>query len=168
MKAEFVVVLVMVSILTFVGVSAYAHTPMLYVEDLKDGTVYLEGGFSDGSSAAGVNIYLVEDAAFKGNTSARDRYLEAIFANAPKERAAYLSKLGSKVDVKSKGFRYSDLIPELFEKKLIIFRSQLDQYGELVLAKPDGPYLIVFDAGPGHVVVKKGPALTSAEKKNFR
>lgn len=165
MRSEFRVTLVALALLVFSAATAYAHTPMLYVEDMRDGTIYLEGGFSDGSSAAGVKIYLVEDAAFKGNTAARDEYLEALFAKSPKERAAYLEKLSSKVDVGSKAFRYSDLAPEVFDKKLIIFRSQLDQHSELVLRKPKGKYLVVFDAGPGHVVVKKGPALTDAERE---
>lgn len=164
MKARLKVLLAILTVFVFAEVSAYAHTPILYVEDLKDGTVYLEGGFSDGSSAAGVKIYLVEDSVFKGNTLVRDKYLEAVFANAPNEKVAYLEKLDSKTDVHAKGFTYSDLAPELFEKKLIIFQSQLDKYGELVLRKPESKYLIVFDAGPGHVVIKQGPALTGAEK----
>lgn len=160
--------LAVLAVLVLSATTAYAHTPMLYVEDMRDGTIYLEGGFSDGSSAAGVKIYLVEDALFRKSTAARDEYLENLFAGSPKERSAYLEKLNSKVDVRSKAFKYSDLLPELFEKKLIIFRSQLDQYGELVLRKPKGQYLVVFDAGPGHVVVKKGPALTDAERKQSK
>ena len=129
MKSRLRVTLAALAILVLSAATAYAHTPMLYVEDMRDGTIYLEGGFSDGSSAAGVKIYLVEDALFKSDTAARDEYLEALFA---------------------------------------IFRSQLDQYGELVLRKPKGKYLVVFDAGPGHVVVKKGPALTDAERKQSK
>lgn len=168
MKNRLKVVMTVFAVFLFAAATAHAHTPILYVEDLKDGTVYLEGGFSDGSSAAGVKIYLVEDSVFKGNTQVRDKYLEAIFANAPLEKAAYLKKQDSKIDVQAKGFSYSDLAPELFEKKLIIFQSQLDEYGELVLRKPEGKYLIVFDAGPGHVVIKQGPVLTDAEKNAFK
>jgi len=46
-------------------VSASAHTPLLYIEDNEDGTIYIEGGFSDGSSAAGIPVR-IEDA--DGNT----------------------------------------------------------------------------------------------------
>ena len=57
--------LVTLSIVLVVGIllaiSASAHTPLLSVEDNEDGTIYLEGGFSDGSSAAGVTILMVED-----------------------------------------------------------------------------------------------------------
>ncbi|MCK4510279.1 hypothetical protein KAW64_00985, partial [bacterium] len=42
-----------------------AHTPLLYIEDNEDGTIYIEGGFSDGSSAAGIAVR-IEDA--NGNT----------------------------------------------------------------------------------------------------
>ncbi len=45
--------------------SAYAHTPLCSCYDNGDGTVLCEGGFSDGSSASGVKI-LVMDAS--GNT----------------------------------------------------------------------------------------------------
>jgi hypothetical protein len=38
-----------------------AHTPLLYMEDNGDGTIYVEGGFSDGSSGAGMTLRL-EDA----------------------------------------------------------------------------------------------------------
>lgn len=38
-----------------------AHTPLFACFDNADGTIYCEGGFSDGSSAAGVPI-IVKDA----------------------------------------------------------------------------------------------------------
>ncbi len=42
-----------------------AHTPLMFVDDNKDGTIYVEAGFSDGSSAAGMACRL-EDS--EGNT----------------------------------------------------------------------------------------------------
>ncbi|MTI17475.1 hypothetical protein E1162_09515 [Rhodobacteraceae bacterium RKSG542] len=45
--------------------SAFAHTPLCSCYDNGDGTVLCEGGFSDGSSASGVGV-LVMDA--NGNT----------------------------------------------------------------------------------------------------
>jgi hypothetical protein len=42
------------------GVSAHAHKPLLAVEDNMDGTIYIEAGFSDGSSAAGHKILIKE------------------------------------------------------------------------------------------------------------
>ncbi|WP_296898436.1 hypothetical protein [Thiohalocapsa sp.] len=38
-----------------------AHTPLCSCCDMGDGTVLCEGGFSDGSSAAGVAIRVVDD-----------------------------------------------------------------------------------------------------------
>lgn len=40
---------------------AEAHKPLLAVEDNEDGTIYLEAGFSDGSSAAGHKVILTEE-----------------------------------------------------------------------------------------------------------
>jgi hypothetical protein len=44
-------------ILSFAS-AASAHKPLLAVEDNMDGTIYIEAGFSDGSSAAGHKILL--------------------------------------------------------------------------------------------------------------
>jgi hypothetical protein len=44
---------------------ASAHTPLFSCFDNGDGTVTCEGGFSDGSSAAGVKVHLKDGA---GNT----------------------------------------------------------------------------------------------------
>ncbi|QEJ97758.1 hypothetical protein [Treponema phagedenis] len=38
----------------------FAHTPLLTVEDNGDGTIYVQGGFSNGASAAGVKLYLTD------------------------------------------------------------------------------------------------------------
>lgn len=40
--------------------AAFAHTPLCSCYDMGDGTVLCEGGFSDGSSAAGINIRIVD------------------------------------------------------------------------------------------------------------
>ena len=52
-------------VILLVTLCASAHTPLLYIEDNEDGTIYIEGGFSDGSSAAGIAVR-IEDA--DGNT----------------------------------------------------------------------------------------------------
>lgn len=41
-----------------IAVSASAHTPLLYIEDNEDGTIYVEGAFSDGSSGSGMAVRL--------------------------------------------------------------------------------------------------------------
>ena len=39
---------------------SYAHTPLCSCSDEGDGTILCEGGFSDGSSAAGVKMKVVD------------------------------------------------------------------------------------------------------------
>jgi hypothetical protein len=39
--------------------SAFAHTALMSCFDEGDGTITCEGGFSDGSSASGVNFYVL-------------------------------------------------------------------------------------------------------------
>ena len=46
----------------FVAGQALAHTPLCSCYDNGDGTITCEGGFSDGSSAAGVEIKVVDSA----------------------------------------------------------------------------------------------------------
>ncbi len=46
----------------FVSGILFAHTPLLTVEDNGDGTIFVQGGFSNGSGAGGVKLYL-KDAA---------------------------------------------------------------------------------------------------------
>ncbi len=44
-----------------IAVSASAHTPLLYIEDNEDGTIYIEGAFSDGSSGSGMAVRLEDN-----------------------------------------------------------------------------------------------------------
>ncbi len=93
-----------------------AHKPLLTVEDNGDGTIYVETGFSDGSSGAGHKIILKN-----------------------KETGDILSE----TTIPEEG--YIEEIP-----------------------MPNVAYTVIFDAGPGHVVVKDGPfseeAAASAEE----
>ena len=77
---------------------AFAHSPLCDCFDNGDGTVTCEGGFSDGSSAAGVAMY-VKDGAGKA-----------------------------------------------------LQESKMDANGEFTFQKPEGDYVVVFDAGEGHQV----------------
>ena len=61
MKKASCVVGLMLFCLFFVG-QAFAHTPLCSCYSNGDGTVTCEGGFSDGSSAAGVSIAVVNGA----------------------------------------------------------------------------------------------------------
>jgi type 1 fimbria pilin len=51
--------LAVVLILCFLSPLSYAHTPLCSCSDEGDGTILCEGGFSDGSSAAGVKMTVV-------------------------------------------------------------------------------------------------------------
>ena len=183
-KINLLLAVVVLGMLAIMPVNA--HTPMLYVDDYGDGTIYLEGGYSDGSSASGVEILLVEDKPFANDTKARDSYLELIFRNEDfidlrNSYLKYIAEKGNESEIlkltKIEGDRvvfneqneevdFSKIQPEMYqEKQLIIFRSALDEYSSLNLPKPDEAYLVVLNGGPGHIVEKKGPVLTDEEKE---
>ncbi|ASA57508.1 hypothetical protein [Vibrio gazogenes] len=44
----------------FIPALSFAHTPLCSCYDMGDGTVLCEGGFSDGSSAAGVKMSVLD------------------------------------------------------------------------------------------------------------
>ncbi|MDO4690460.1 MAG: hypothetical protein Q4A58_04105 [Fusobacterium sp.] len=44
----------------------FAHAPLLSVDDNTDGTIYIEGGFSNGAPAEGVEIIIVKDKPYNG------------------------------------------------------------------------------------------------------
>ena len=138
-KRNILPVLLLVLLLVF-SLPVMAHTPILYVEDLMDGSIYLQGGFSDGSNAADTDIYLVANKEFAGDTTARDDYLEKIGEEVPEGEA------------------------ELYAEQLIIYSGQLDDFGEAFIEKPAVDYFVVLDAGEGHQVEKDGPKLTDSEK----
>ena len=95
-----------VVMMAFLVTAAQAHTPLCSCYDNGDGTITCEGGFSDGSSGAGVSM------------TAKD-------ANGT-----------------------------------VLTKGKMDQYSEFVFDKPDAPYSVIFDAGPGHAVEVKGEDIT--------
>jgi len=57
---------------------------------------------------------------------------------------------------------------ESFKGKEIIYKGKLDAKNSLTIPKPaTEKYEVYFNAGEGHVVSKKGPTLTAAEKANW-
>ena len=56
---SFIAAACMTAILALTG-TALAHTPLFSCYDNGDGTVTCEGGFSDGSSAAGVPVHVFD------------------------------------------------------------------------------------------------------------
>ena len=59
MKRAFLSLAVVLILGLFLTSLSYAHTPLCSCSDEGDGTILCEGGFSDGSSAAGVKIKVV-------------------------------------------------------------------------------------------------------------
>tara|TARA_B100000683_G_C12342606_1_gene495377 strand:- start:409 stop:726 length:318 start_codon:yes stop_codon:yes gene_type:complete len=51
------IVLTLAAMVAFAG-QAFAHSPLMSCFDNGDNTITCEGGFSDGSSAAGVKLYV--------------------------------------------------------------------------------------------------------------
>lgn len=49
-----------------VSITLFAHAPLLSVDDNADGTIYIEGGFSNGASAEGVEVIIVKDKPYNG------------------------------------------------------------------------------------------------------
>jgi len=90
----------------FLATIASAHTPLCSCYDNGDGTITCEGGFSDGSSAAGV-VMTVKDKSGK-----------------------------------------------------VLTKGKMNEDSEFNVKKPDGPYTVIFDAGPGHVVEVDGKDIT--------
>lgn len=109
------------------ALTAFAHAPLLSIDDNQDGTLYIVGGFSNGASAGGVEILFVEDRNYSGSE-------------------------------------------ESFEGKRVLFKTALGSDGTLdEVPKPRVlNYLIVMNAGPGHVVSRKGPRLNRNEISSWK
>lgn len=104
----------------------FAHAPLISVDDNGDGTIYIEGGLSNGAPVEGVEILIVKDRAYNGPE-------------------------------------------ETFKGKEIIFKGNLDAQNSITIPKPvTKKYEVYFNAGEGHVIGKKGPALTDKEKESWK
>ncbi len=55
---RFILSFILTAALTLAAGAALAHTPLFSCYDNGDGTISCEGGFSDGSSAAGVAVHI--------------------------------------------------------------------------------------------------------------
>lgn len=44
----------------------FAHAALVSIDDIGGGKIYIEGGFSDGSSAGGMEFIIVKDKAYNG------------------------------------------------------------------------------------------------------
>lgn len=54
---KLMIVMTLAALLAFAG-QAFAHSPLMSCFDNGDNTITCEGGFSDGSSAAGVKLHI--------------------------------------------------------------------------------------------------------------
>ncbi len=100
MKKVYLLLLLAVGL--FLAGQVFAHTPLCSCYDNGDGTITCEGGFSDGSSASGVEMRV-------------------------------LDKDGK-----------------------VLTKGKMNEDSEFTVEKPDGPYKVVFDAGPGHLIEVDG------------
>jgi len=101
----------------FLSSGVFSHTPLCSCYDNGNGTVTCEGGFSDGSSAAGVSMKVVNEN-------------------------------GEVISVKDE------------EGKTIRLEGKMDEDSEFTFIKPEVPYTVIFDAGPGHEVIIEGEDIT--------
>ena len=106
MKKMFSILLPCILLALFLAPRVFAHTPLCSCYDNGDGTITCEGGFSDGSSGAGVAMR-VED------------------------------KTGK-----------------------VLIKGKMNEDSEFTFDKPEVPYKVFFDAGPGHVVEVEGEDIT--------
>ena len=60
MKQKFLGFALGLSLVVFMATYAFAHTPLCSCYDNSDGTITCEGGFSNGSSAAGVKMKVAD------------------------------------------------------------------------------------------------------------
>jgi hypothetical protein len=100
MKAVVISVFTLLSL--SMGVSAWAHTPLMSCFDAGDGNIICEGGFSDGSSASGVDFRVEQDGKVILETK-MDEYGEVQFSKPDKPYVAIFSAgKGHEVRVKGK------------------------------------------------------------------
>ena len=69
----------LLGLLLIQSVPALAHTPLFSCYDNGDGTVTCEGGFSDGSSAAGVAVHIMNEAGKVTMETKLDKFSEVTF-----------------------------------------------------------------------------------------
>ncbi|MFP4265945.1 MAG: hypothetical protein ACLFRC_09135 [Desulfonatronovibrionaceae bacterium] len=92
-----------VSLTLLLAGQAMAHTPLCSCWDNGDGTVTCEGGFSDGSSVAGVGMYVLDEDGKKVVRGKMDEYSEFTFEKPDGDyTVVFDAGEGHKVKVKSK------------------------------------------------------------------
>jgi len=75
---KLMIVLTLAALVAFAG-QVFAHSPLMSCFDNGDNTVTCEGGFSDGSSAAGVKIHIKDNEGKILNETKMDQDSEVTF-----------------------------------------------------------------------------------------
>lgn len=79
MKRLGILLSVMIAAVLLTATAGFSHTPLCTCYDNGDGTIVCEGGFSDGSSASGVEVKVLDK---KGNVlfqGKMDEFSEYVF-----------------------------------------------------------------------------------------
>lgn len=58
--------IIMFLLSVIMGSFVFAHSPVLSIDEIGDGKIYIEGGFSDGQTAEGIKCIIVKDKAYNG------------------------------------------------------------------------------------------------------
>ncbi|PIE74642.1 MAG: hypothetical protein CSA18_04105 [Deltaproteobacteria bacterium] len=96
--------LIILTVSVFImAASGFCHTPLCSCYDNGDGTIVCEGGFSDGSSASGVEMKVLDKngkVLFKGKM---DEFSEYSFKKPDKEyKVVFDAGPGHKIEIDSK------------------------------------------------------------------
>jgi hypothetical protein len=95
--------MVFIALLSMFAGPALAHTPLCSCWDNGDGTVTCEGGFSDGSSATGVAMYVLDQDGEKLVSGKMDEYSEFSFERPDGEYTVLFDAgQGHKIKIKGK------------------------------------------------------------------
>lgn len=152
------ITIAVIAVLLLLSTMVAAHRPILWVTQLGNGALLLEGGFDNNVSAAGMPVYIVEAKPFDGDTSSRDRYLDLL------ARFARLQELEFNEEVLLSDTYETAVGPLLAEGRLVLFAGELDDTASIIVMKPAVEYLVVFDGGPGHVLTRRAPGLSEDEE----
>lgn len=63
---------ILVILITLVSFLAYSHAPTLEIEEDEDGYIFVQAGFSNGESAKGLPIIIVQDKNYNGEYETRE------------------------------------------------------------------------------------------------
>lgn len=102
MKFKLILALIIAAVF-ITAVQGFSHTPLCSCYDGGDGTIICEGGFSDGSSASGVKIKVVDEDGNVITHGKMDEFSEFIFDKPSKDyKVVFDAGPGHNIKIKSK------------------------------------------------------------------